>query len=61
MTQTQQPSTKAEFTEQLENLIRTAEANDIDIAGGYSFRTEGAGADWGLELFEVVKPDNDDH
>ena len=56
MTRTQQSLTKAEFTEQLESLVRRAEANDIDIAGGYTFRTDGDGADWSLELFEVVKP-----
>jgi hypothetical protein len=60
MTQSKQPATKAKFREQLEELIRAAEANDIDIAGGYSFRTDGDGADWGLELLEVVKPDEDD-
>jgi hypothetical protein len=58
MTSTQQLSTKAEFTERLENLVRTAEANDIDVARGYTFRTEGDGADWSLELLEVVKPDD---
>lgn len=59
MTQPKQPTTKAEFREGLEELVRSAEANDIDITGGYTFRTDGDGADWSLELFEVVKPDED--
>lgn len=56
MTQSNQPTTKTEFGEQLEELIRTAESNDVDITGGYTFRTDGDGADWNLELFTVTKP-----
>ena len=56
MTQTRKPITEEEFRTQLEALIRSAESSGVNVAGGYSFRTDSENPDWSLELFEVTKP-----
>ncbi|MDS0294945.1 hypothetical protein [Halogeometricum luteum] len=56
MKQTRPPETRDELTDQLEALIRSAEANGVDVAGGYSFRTESEKPDWSLELLRLAKP-----
>lgn len=60
MSLTREPETREEFRAQLERLIRTAESNGVDVAGGYGFRTDDDAPDWNVELSEVQKSSEPD-
>lgn len=45
------------FQVELTRLIREAEANDVDVEGGWVCADEGGDAEWGIEIYEVVVPD----
>lgn len=48
------PMTDEEFHDQLRQLIRTAEANGVDVAGGWECRnTSPDHSDWDIEITEV--------
>jgi uncharacterized protein YndB with AHSA1/START domain len=55
MTTTQNdPETREEFQAQLDRLIQAAEANNVNVEGGWVSRgaTDGR-SDWGIEIIET--------
>ena len=52
------PTTEEEFQARLVRLIRAARANGVDVEGGWMDRNpRGDEPDWGIEIYEVSKPD----
>lgn len=48
------PTTDEEFHDQLQQLIRTAEGNDVNVAGGWPCRADGPDqSSWDVEILEV--------
>lgn len=47
---------ESEFQSALTQLIRDAEANGVDIEGGWVCQTE---SEWGTEIFQIVRPNSD--
>lgn len=49
-------TTEEEFEEALAHLVRTAEANGVDVDGGWTCRDGSDRPDWGVEVYEVREP-----
>ncbi|MDS0296497.1 hypothetical protein [Halogeometricum luteum] len=48
------PSEKEEFRTMLRELISSAEANGVDVSGGWYVERPHAESDWDVEVTEVV-------
>ena len=46
------------FNDALSRLIEIAEANDIDIRGGYQYDAEGGQQNYGIEIYRVSSNGN---
>lgn len=53
---TQSPASGAELNAELEALLRRADANGVDVAGGWTCHTGGDRPDWDLVVTEVRRP-----
>lgn len=49
------PTTDDEFHAALGRLLRRAEANGVDVEGGWSFRNDTDRVGWGVEIYAVVR------
>ncbi len=48
------PTTDEEFHDRLRQLVRAAEANGVDVAGGWECRTTSPDhPDWDIEITEI--------
>jgi hypothetical protein len=47
------PTTEEAFQNQLRRLVRTADANGVDVEGGWTCRTDDGRSDWGVEILEL--------
>ena len=52
------PRTEAEFRDRMEELIRGAETEGIDVRRNYVFCSDDERPDWDVELFELVQPED---
>jgi hypothetical protein len=48
-----EPTTEEAFQNHLHRLVRTAEANGVDVEGGWTCRTGDGRSDWGVEVLEL--------
>lgn len=49
------PTSREEFNDRLGGLIRTSYENGVDVEGGWAFREDDDGPDWGVEIYEVMR------
>lgn len=52
-------TTEEEFDAALSGLVRSANANDVDIEGGWEYRTADGEPDWDVVILEVRERDDD--
>lgn len=55
MTEKQRLATEDAFHEELQELVRRAHANDVDVEGGWACRNGDGHPDWDVVVTEVEK------
>lgn len=55
MVKTQAPQTEEEFREQMEELIRRAEANGVNVERGHRFRSRNGWSDFDPQEKELIR------